>query len=230
MLAEEDDAFLMRAFEFNRWEDVRACLAPHVRHESQEAEKNTLETALDSSRSAHLLDRMLYMELHGFLPDHNLNYTDKAAMAHGVEVRVPFLDKRIVEFSAQVPWNLKVRRGRAKWLLKRAVAARLPRAVLIRKKTGFGAPVRRWIAGRMRPLVMDIIGSQSFRERGLFDVAAVEKVVGEVIDGRREGAYLVLALVMTELWLRRFCDRGPYTSPQHGASLAVLQENDAVNC
>lgn len=208
MLAEGEDAFLMRAFEFNRREDVIACLAPHVRYDGR-AEMNGLEVALERSRGAPLLDRMLYMELHGFLPDHNLNYTDKAAMAHGVEVRVPFLDERMVDFAAQVPWHLKVRGHRAKWLLKEAVATRLPRAVLSRKKTGFGAPVRRWIGGRMRPLVMDTIASRSFRERGLFDVAGVEKLAADVIAGRNDGAYLVLALVMAELWLRRFYDLEP---------------------
>jgi asparagine synthase (glutamine-hydrolysing) len=228
MLAEDDETFLMRGFEFNRPEDVHACLAPAARSGRSEANKNRLETAMESSRGAHLLDRMLYMELHGFLPDHNLNYTDKGAMAHGVEVRVPFLDERMVAFAGRLPWHLKVHRGRAKWLLKQALAARLPRAVLTRTKTGFGAPVRRWIAGPMRPLVMDIIGSRSFRERGLFDVGAIEKLVSDVTAGRREGAYLVLALVMTELWLRRFCDCRPATWPRHADDLAKSQGRGAV--
>jgi len=210
LLAEDDDTFLMRAFEFNRPEDVRACLAPDVRRQNQGGETSALQPALDDSRGAHLLDRMLYMELHGFLPDHNLNYTDKAAMAHGVEVRVPYLDERVVTFAAQLPWQMKARHGQTKWLLKQAVAPRLPRAVLTRKKTGFGAPVRRWIAGRMRPLVMDTIASQSFRARNIFDVAAVEKLAADVAAGRRDGAYLILALVMIELWLRQFRDVSVY--------------------
>src|SRR5260370_30448853 len=86
---------------------------------------------------------------------------------------------------------------------------RLPGAVVTRRKTGFGAPVRQWIAGPMQPLVMDIIGSRSFRERGLFDVSAIESLAADVVAGRREGAYLVLAIVMTELWLRRFCFSPP---------------------
>jgi hypothetical protein len=63
----------------------------------------------------------------------------------------------------------------------------------------------------MRPLVMDIMTSNSFRERGLFEVRSVEKLVGDVTAGRREGAYLVLALVLVELWLRQFSDSAEAT-------------------
>jgi asparagine synthase (glutamine-hydrolysing) len=228
MLAADDESFLSRAFEFNRSEQVQGCLAPVARSANSDASRNRLQSALESSRGAHLLDRVLYMELHGFLPDHNLNYTDKASMAHGVEVRVPFLDERMVAFAGQVPWHLKVHRGRAKWLLKRAVKRRLPRAVLTRRKTGFGAPVRQWIAGPMQPLVMDIIGSRSFRERGLFDVSAIESLAADVVAGHREGAYLVLAIVMAELWLRRFCDSEPVTWSRPGDDLAKSQHRSAV--
>jgi asparagine synthase (glutamine-hydrolysing) len=208
MLDCDDETCLRRAFEFNRQDMTQTCLTPAARDAARDAEGNRLETALERSKGAHLVERMLHMELHGFLPDHNLNYTDKAAMAHGVEVRVPLLDDRILAFASQVPTDLKVRSGQAKWLFKQAAAERLPRSILTRSKTGFGAPVRLWIAGPIRPLVMDVIRSQSFRERGLFDVAAVEQLVEDVVSGKREGAYLVLALIMIELWLRRFHDIG----------------------
>jgi asparagine synthase (glutamine-hydrolysing) len=147
---------------------------------------------------------MLDLEMRGFLPDHNLNYTDKASMAHGVEVRVPFLDTRLVAFARQIPWHLKTRRLSGKWILKQSLRARLPREILMRKKTGFGAPVRLWIAGPMRGMVEDIFASRSFRERGLFDAEAASRLLHDTLSGRRDGAYLVLALVMIELWLRRF--------------------------
>jgi asparagine synthase (glutamine-hydrolysing) len=178
-----------------------------VRRRLAGAAANSLTAALARSAGAPLLERMLYMELHGFLPDHNLNYTDKASMAHGVEVRVPLLDTRLIAFASALPPSLKVRFGAEKWLFKRAVAERLPRRVLMRKKTGFGAPVRRWLRGPMRGMVEDILGSQSFRERGLFDNLGVRRLLDDTRAGRRDGAYLILALVMMELWLRQFAAR-----------------------
>ncbi len=149
---------------------------------------------------------MLDLELYGFLPDHNLNYTDKAAMAYGVEVRVPLLDKRLVEFAAHVPWSLKTTLWEAKWILKAAVAERLPRSVMRRAKTGFGGPVRSWITGPMRQMVGDVVGSRSFRERGLFDLSEVQRLIDDTAAGRRDGAYLILAIILVELWLRQFHD------------------------
>jgi asparagine synthase (glutamine-hydrolysing) len=206
MLDGSDEEFLTRAFEFTSCADVDNCVTEDVYRARLAAEPNGIQTALARSAGAHLLDRMLLMELAGFLPDHNLNYTDKASMAAGVEVRVPFLDERLVAFASRLPPNLKVRRGRPKWLLKEALRGRLPDVILDRKKTGFGAPVRLWVAGPMRPMIEDILASASFRHRGLFDVAGVRMLLDDTVSGRRDGAYLILAIVMVELWLRRFQD------------------------
>ncbi len=206
MLEGSDEEFLMRAFEFSPAADVEGCVSEDVRRARRSAQPNALEAALARSTGAHLVDRMLLMELAGFLPDHNLNYTDKASMAAGVEVRVPFLDERLVAFAGRLPPHLKVHHGRPKWLLREALRGRLPDAILDRKKTGFGAPVRLWVVGALRPMVEDILASATFRQRGLFNCAGVRKLFDDTVSGRRDGAYLVLAIVMVELWLRRFSD------------------------
>ncbi len=204
MYAGTDEQFLLRAFEFNQDAYALDVLGASVRESLRDRAPGWLDQALEKSRDEPLVERMLDLEMHGFLPDHNLNYTDKAAMAHGVEVRVPFLDERMLAFARETPWRLKTCLTTEKWILKRAVAARLPAEILNRKKTGFGAPVRQWIAGPMRAMVEDILGSQSFRERGLFDSAGVSRLMADTLSGRRDGAYLVLAVVMIELWMRRF--------------------------
>ncbi len=216
MLEGSDEEFLMRAFEFTPRADVDGCVSGDVRRVRRAAEPNGLEGVLASSAGAHLVDRMLLMELAGFLPDHNLNYTDKASMAAGVEVRVPFLDERLVAFAGRLAPDLKVHRGRPKWLLRQALRGRLPDAILNRKKTGFGAPVRLWVAGPMRPMIEDLFASASFRHRGLFDLGGVRKLLDDTVAGKRDGAYLILAIVMVELWLRRFQDlaAGQQLEPQ----------------
>jgi asparagine synthase (glutamine-hydrolysing) len=209
MLDGSDEQFLIRAFEFTPLADVEGCLSANMLRCRSTAGQNELEKALARSAGAHLLDRMLLMERAGFLPDHNLNYTDKASMAAGVEIRVPFLDERLVAFADRMAPDLKVRGSRAKWLLKEALRGRLPDSILDRKKTGFGAPVRLWVAGPMRPMIEDVFASASFRERGLFDLPGVRKLFADTLSGRRDGAYLILAIVMVELWLRRFSDLSP---------------------
>jgi asparagine synthase (glutamine-hydrolysing) len=202
-----DEAFLLRSFEFSPRSAALRCLTADVERELEEDGADYLVAAIERSRGQPLVDRILDLEQHGFLPDHNLNYTDKAGMTHGVEIRVPLLDQRLVDFAARVPWQLKTALTEEKWVFRQAVAKRLPRSVMTRKKTGFGGPVRLWLAGHLRGVVEDIVHSRSFRERGLFDTVEVARLLQDTIRGRRDGAYLVLAAALVELWLQEFKDR-----------------------
>ena len=101
-----------------------------------------LDESLAETVGAPILERVLAGEFLGFLPDHNLAYTDKASMAESIEVRVPLLDPRIVAFASRLHPSLKMRRGQPKHFFKQAMSDRLPASILRRKKTGFGAPVR----------------------------------------------------------------------------------------
>jgi asparagine synthase (glutamine-hydrolysing) len=205
----DEEDFLLRAFEFNPRDSAVACLAPEVVDRARDSETTGwLKSQLGASASRPLVDRMLHLELMGFLPDHNLNYTDKAAMAHGVEVRVPFLDPHLVACAAQISWRLKTRPFSEKWVLKRALSDRLPSAVLNRKKTGFGAPVRSWFShGKLKTYAADIVASRTFRDRGLFNAAAVEALLRDTTTGARDGSYLLFAIIVIEQWLRQFADR-----------------------
>lgn len=154
------------------------------------------------------LERMLALEQRFFLADHNLAYTDKMSMAAGVEVRVPFLDLDLVEIAARVPQDLKQRGRTGKWVLKKAMEPHLPHDVIYRPKTGFGAPLRRWMRDDLRELLGDVLSERRLRERGLFDPAAVQGLIADNDAGRRDGAYTLLSLLCIELWCRRFLD-GP---------------------
>ena len=92
---------------------------------------------------------MLYLDAKFFLADHNLNYTDKLSMAHGVEVRVPLLDPDLVAFSARLPTRMKQNGATGKWLFKKAMEDFLPHDVVYRPKAGFGAPLRTWLHGEL---------------------------------------------------------------------------------
>lgn len=203
MFAGGDEEFLLRSFEFNPRDSALDILAPRA-SAGGVRDGDALAQAAAATRGLPLLDRMLALELSGFLPDHNLNYTDKASMAHGVEVRVPFLDARLVAFAQTIPWRFKTTLFDEKWIFKQSQAKRLPAGILGRKKTGFGAPLRGWIAGSMNEMFRDLFASRAFRERGLFDPRAVDRLLDDTVSGQRDGAYLVLAVLMIEFWLRRF--------------------------
>ena len=152
------------------------------------------------------IDRMLALEQRFFLADHNLIYTDKMSMAAGVEVRVPFLDTDLVELAARIPDGLKQRGRVGKWVLRKAMEPYLPRDVIYRPKTGFGAPLRRWMRYELRELLGDLLSEESLRRRGLFDPHAVRRLITDNNTGRRDAAYTLLSLMCIEIWCRRFID------------------------
>jgi asparagine synthase (glutamine-hydrolysing) len=152
------------------------------------------------------INRMLYLEARHFLADHNLAYTDKTSMAAGVEVRVPLLDPDLVEYAAGIPVAAKMRGGVPKAAFKRAMESMLPLDVVHRPKTGFGAPLRRWMDRELRPLVDDLLSPRSLRSRGLFDPVAVQRLVDLDRARRVDGAYNVFGVMCVELWCRIFLD------------------------
>ena len=152
------------------------------------------------------LQRMLYLDTRHFLADHNLNYTDRAGMAAGVEVRVPLLDLDLVDFAARVPPAMKQRGRVGKAIFKRAMEPYLPHEVIYRPKLGFGAPLRRWLRQELRSTVADTLDANSLRRRGFFDPAAVQRLIAADRAGNIDGSYTIFALMCFELWCRSFVD------------------------
>lgn len=155
------------------------------------------------------LDQMLALEQRFFLADHNLAYTDRMSMAAGVEVRVPFLDPRLVEMAARIPDQFKQRGRTGKWVLKKAMEPYLPHDVIYRPKTGFGAPLRRWLHDELRPLADEVLSPSALQRRGIFDAAAVRTLRDSDAAGHIDAAYTLLSLMNIEIWCRRFIDSAP---------------------
>jgi asparagine synthase (glutamine-hydrolysing) len=158
------------------------------------------------------LNRMLYLETKHFLADHNLNYTDKVSMAAGVEVRVPLLDLELVEFATRIPPHMKQKGRVGKAIFKKALEPDLPHNIVYRPKSGFGAPLRRWLRVELRDHVEDVLSERSLRDRGLFEPSAVRRLIELDRAGRVDGSYTIFALMCLELWARMFIDQpGVYT-------------------
>jgi len=153
------------------------------------------------------LDQMLALEQRFFLADHNLNYTDKMSMAAGVEVRVPFLDKDLVDFSSQIPNKYKQKGSNGKWVLKKAMETYLPKNVIYRPKTGFGVPLRRWMKYELKELLTDLLSSESIKKRGLFSSHAVHQLILDNDKGKIDASYTLLSLLCIEIWCRAYIDK-----------------------
>jgi asparagine synthase (glutamine-hydrolysing) len=179
-------------------------LAAELRDES--TSQPLLESLAKIPSEPDALNRMLYLEAKHFLADHNLNYTDKMGMAAGVEVRVPLLDLDVIEFATMIPPRMKQEGRLGKAIFKRAMESHLPREVVYRPKTGFGAPLRRWLRQELREQVEETLSASSLGRRGLFDPGAVHRLVEGDRAGRVDGSYTIFALMCFELWCRRFVD------------------------
>lgn len=172
------------------------------------------EPRLDPVDAVQRADTLLY------LPQDCLVKMDIASMANSLEARSPLLDHRLVEFCASLPSSYKLRGRTSKWLLRRLMRDRLPPSILSRPKMGFGVPVGEWLRGDLRPLLDDTIMSSRFFQRGYFNRSAVNALVDEHLSHRADRTAHLWALLMLELWFRRFVDEplsSRYTqSAQHG--------------
>ena len=157
-------------------------------------------------RDAAPLNRLLYVDLKTFLPCLNLITTDKTSMAANLEVRVPFLNREMIEMAARMPPHLKLRGFKRKYILKRALERMLPREVVWRKKAGFGAPIRSWLRGPLRPLVEDLLSEETVKQRGLFRPSEIKRIVKANLSGREDNNLQVFQLLNLELWHQRFID------------------------
>ena len=155
--------------------------------------------ALPDETSA--LRRTLFLEGRYFLADHNLLYTDKMGMAAGVEVRVPLIDREIVDFAVALPDSYKQRGAEGKYILRQAIKGLVPDSVLTRSKTGFGVPLRRWLSNDLVTLVDQVLSHERLVRRGLFDPAQVRQLIESDRAGSGANAYLVYALLSLEVWL-----------------------------
>lgn len=156
---------------------------------------------------ADFLNQMLYLDAKVFMVSLNLTYNDKMSMANSVEVRVPFLDRELTEWVAwNVPPTAKLHGRTTKYLLRKAMADVLPAEIFRQRKVGFGAPIDHWLPNELREMVDDLLSDDVVRRRGLFQPAAVRRLVSEHQSGRHDWAFQIWQLLTLELWTRTFMD------------------------
>jgi asparagine synthase (glutamine-hydrolysing) len=186
-------------------EEVHALYSPEMRRRKERPEPYApLLAAFDGSDAPDLLGRTLYADTVTYLPGDLLAKVDIATMAHGLEARSPLLDHPLVEFAARLPSRYKLGRT-GKFVLRRAVEDLLPTEILRRPKKGFGVPLGRWFRGELRGYLEDMLLSPRARARPFFDPVAVRRLI-DTHGTRRDRSAQLWALLVLELWARRFLD------------------------
>lgn len=161
---------------------------------------------LERTDADNRLNRMLYVDTKLWLPDFLLLRGDKTSMANSLEVRVPFLDHKLVEFAASLPPELKLRGLIRKYLLKKVSRKYLPIDIVDRKKEGFPIPISSWFGRELKPFVRDILAEESIRRRGLFNADYVALLIRQHESRFADHSDLLWGLISLEIWYRTYID------------------------
>jgi asparagine synthase (glutamine-hydrolysing) len=160
---------------------------------------------LKQTDAVSLLDRLLYADTKTYLHE-LLMKQDQMSMAASIESRVPFLDHKLVEFSAKLPERMKLRGATTKYVLRESMKGLLPEAILSRPKMGFPVPIGSWFRGPFRSVVDEYVLSGRALSRGIFDPAFVRSLVERHHAGAEDHSERLWSLVNFEIWQRQFFD------------------------
>jgi len=149
-----------------------------------------------------MVSQVQYLDMKTYLVGDILTKVDRASMAHALEVRVPFLDHKLMEWVSGLPVDYKLRGGEGKFMLKRALEPYLPHDILYRRKMGFSIPVAEWFRGPLKEKLSRAVKSQRMADTGLFDTAYLARMLDEHARGVRDYSSPLWALLMFDAFLR----------------------------
>src|ERR1700733_7174699 len=171
--------------------------------------KRTLEPLRELQahvRGQNTLDAMLYIDTKTWLPDDLLIKADKMTMANSVELRVPLLDHKILEFASSLPPNFKLNGFSSKYILKKVLSERIPDEIRNRKKAGFPVPYESWLRKDLKDVVWSVLTDRRTIERGYFSKGAVEAMLKSNSNGANYSKE-IFSLMSLELWQRTFLEQ-----------------------
>ncbi len=158
----------------------------------------------DKSTTTDPLNRILECDLKALLPDQVLAFVDRLSMAHSIEVRPPFLDYRLVEFSAKLPGNIKIKGMRVKHILKEAVKGILPDDLIDRPKEGFVLPVNQWILSKLDKFIMDTLSPDKLKKHNFFDLNIVNSLLKSHFNRQADHSAKLWNLVCFQVWFETY--------------------------
>ncbi|MDO9518777.1 MAG: asparagine synthase (glutamine-hydrolyzing) [Pseudohongiella sp.] len=187
---------------------------------------------LANSGDSHWLSSLQYHDLKTYLPLDILTKVDRMSMANSIEVRVPLLDHKLVEFAATIPADMKIKQGRTKHIFKEAMRGILPDELIDRRKQGFAVPLGHWFRGQLNSFVRELLLSERSLSRGIFNASYIEKIIALHDRGRPMDQHLWV-LISFELWCQNFMDKDLVSraAVEHVAKNAAQKpRNNILSC
>jgi len=178
----------------------RARLLSDAQAEVETEANRIIEQHLGACQAREPLNRILYLDMKLYLEGDILVKVDRASMASSLEVRVPLLNPLLLDYSQRLPHAYKLKGLTTKYLLRRALADRVPAAILAREKKGFNMPVAKWLAGPLKPLALDMLSPERLRREGWFNPEVVGRLLREHTRRQRDHRKLLWTLLVFELW------------------------------
>ena len=146
---------------------------------------------------------MQYFDTNFYLPNDILTKVDRASMAHGLEVRVPFLDHRIIEFAFKLPQEMKINNNKTKVILRNILSDKIPQKLLDRPKMGFAVPLVDWLRGSLKNWAYDLIYS-SDADDGIINIKSVKKTFDEHIQNKRNWQNKIWTILVYINWKQKY--------------------------
>lgn len=180
--------------------EEKAWLLGPLAQESQEEVTDLVESHAHQAHTQDPLNQVLYCDLKLYLEGDILVKVDRASMANSLEVRVPLLNRLLVEYAAHLPHSFKLRGLTTKFLLRQALKGILPDSILRRGKKGFNAPVAKWFAGPLKPLLEELLSPRRLKQQGLFQADYVASLIKEHQARQRDHRKLLWTLLAFQMW------------------------------
>jgi len=152
------------------------------------------------------LRKMTYVDIKSWLPDDLLVKADKMTMAASLELRVPFLDHKLLEYSTALPDRFRLHGNQGKFLLKKLAEKFLPKEIIYREKQGFPVPIAEWFRGSLHDKIRDILLDKKTLSRGYFRPEYIENLLRQHKSGKQDLSRRIFSLLNIELWHRKYMD------------------------